>query len=131
MATSWMNSLSTCYEQTQTEFPGEKLLLIADIDGAIIDMRHLILQLLWAYDRAHSTSYFERLRLEDIDVHENNVEQLLEEQKLSKRARKKILAWYLENRWSPEAIHNMQRPFEACSKCSVGSNSNPTPMLVW
>ncbi len=112
MATSWMKSLSTCYEQTQTEFPGEKLLLLTDIDGAIIDMRHSILQLLWAYDREHSTSHFERLRLEDIDVHENDVELLLEEQKLSRRASKKILAWYLEKRWSPEAIQEMQRPFE-------------------
>ena len=112
MATSWMKSLSACYEQTQTEFPGEKLLLLADIDGAIIDMRHLILQLLWAYDREHSTNYFERLKLEDIDVHENDVELLLEEQKLSRRRRKKILSWFLENRWSPEAIHEMQRPFE-------------------
>ena len=94
MATSWMKSLSACYEQTQTEFPGEKLLLLADIDGAIIDMRHLILQLLWAYDREHSTNYFERLKLEDIDVHENDVELLLEEQKLSRRRRKKILSWF-------------------------------------
>jgi len=112
MATSWMQSLSTCYGKTQTKFPGEKLLLLTDIDGAIIDMRYMILQLLWAYDREHSTSYFERLRLEDIDVHENDVELLLEEQRLSNRARKKILAWYLENRWSPEAIQEMQRPFE-------------------
>ena len=90
MATSWMQSLASCYERTQSESPGEKLLLLADIDGAIIDMRHLILQLLWAYDREHSTSYFERLRHEDIDVHENDVELLLEEQKLSKRTQKKI-----------------------------------------
>ena len=112
MATSWMHSLAVCFDKTRSEFPGEKLLLLTDIDGAIIDMRHLILQLLWAYDREHSTSYFERLRLEDIDVHENDVELLLEELKLFKRARKKILAWFLEKRWSPEAIHDMQRPFE-------------------
>ncbi len=112
MATSWMHSLSVCFDKTSSQFPGEKLLLLTDIDGAIIDMRHLILQLLWAYDREHSTSYFERLQLEDIDVHENDLELLLQEQKLSKRARKRIMAWYLEKRWSPEAIREMHRPFE-------------------
>jgi hypothetical protein len=107
-----MHSLSVCFDKTSSQFPGEKLLLLTDIDGAIIDMRHLILQVLWAYDREHSTSYFERLQLEDIDVHENDLELLLEEQKLSKRARKKVLAWYLENRWSPDAIRELHRPFE-------------------
>ncbi|MFQ5944421.1 MAG: FAM151A/B family protein [Anaerolineales bacterium] len=112
MATSWMQSLSTCYEKTQGEFPGERLLLLTDVDGTIIDMRHMIIQVLWAYDREHGTKYFDHLQLEDIDVHENEVDSLLEERKVPKRARKKILAWYLENRWSRQAIGEMHRPFE-------------------
>lgn len=111
MATSWMNSLSVCFDKTRSQFPGEKLLLLTDIDGAIIDMRHLILQLLWAYDREHSSSYFDRLQLEDIEVHENDLELLLQEQKLSKRVRKKIMEWYLEKRWSPATIRELHRPF--------------------
>lgn len=112
MATSWMESLAMCYEKVQREYAGEPLLLLTDVDGTIIDMRHLILEVLWAYDREHATKHFERLQLEDIDVHENDVEQLLEERKIPRRARKKIMDWYLENRWSPQAIREMHRPFQ-------------------
>ena len=108
--TNWMKALSSQYERAYRQFSSKPLMLLADIDGTILDMRHMILAVLQAYDRAHSTSYFERLRLKDITVHENEVEILLNDLNVPTEARDDILAWYLEQRWKPLAIREMHHP---------------------
>jgi len=86
-------------------------MLLLDIDGTIIDMRHMILAVLYEYDRTHDTSYFVRLQLTDINVHENEVESLLTELNVPAEAQDDITTWYLDRRWTPEAIREMHRPF--------------------
>ncbi len=112
MKTKWMRALSNQFEQACKRYPGERLMLLLDIDGTIIDMRHMILSVLYAFDRTHATSYFKRLQLEDISVHENEVDKLLTELNLPAEIQNDISAWYLEQRWTPEAIQEMQRPFQ-------------------
>ncbi len=112
MAINWMHALAAQFEKVRNQCPGEKLILLTDIDGTIIDMRYMISQVLWAYDRSHSKAYFDRLLPSDITAHENAVELLLEERRVPKRARKKIMDWYLERRWTLEAIREMHRPFQ-------------------
>jgi len=111
MTAKWMRALSAQFERVCQAYPGERLMLLLDIDGTIIDMRHMILAVLYAYDRTHTTSYFERLQLADINVHENEVDTLLTELNVPAELRDDILAWYLEQRWTPEAIREMHRPF--------------------
>jgi hypothetical protein len=111
MPANWMRSLSTSYRRARRKFPDEHLLLTCDIDGTVIDMRHVILAVLWAYDRAHSTSYFDRLRLSRIKVHENQVGRLLASLDLPAGIREEVLAWYLEQRWEPDVILESHRPF--------------------
>jgi len=111
MTAKWMQALAAQYERVCRRYPGERLMLILDIDGTILDMRHMILAVLNAYDRAHATSYFERLRLADITVHENELEALLTELDVPAEAQADILSWYLAQRWAPEAIREMHRPF--------------------
>ncbi len=112
MKTKWMQALSTQFERAYQRYPGERLMLLLDIDGTIIDTRHMILAVLYAYDRTHATSYFERLQLPDISVHENEVDKLLAELNVPAEARDDIFAWFLERRWTSEAIQEMQRPFQ-------------------
>lgn len=111
MKTKWMQALSAQFEQACQRYPGERLMLLLDIDGTIIDMRHMILAVLYAYDRTHATSYFERLQLTDINVHENEVDALLATLNVPAEAQDDILAWYLEQRWTPESIREMHHPF--------------------
>jgi phosphoglycolate phosphatase-like HAD superfamily hydrolase len=107
----WMQALATHYEETRRRYPGERLLVMFDIDGTILDMRHMVRHLLVAYDRAHGTSYFRTLRLEEIRVHENQVDRLLEERGLKEEVREKVLRFYIALRWSPEAVLASHRPF--------------------
>jgi len=111
MKTRWMQALSAQFERACQRYPGERLMLLLDIDGTILDMRHMILGVLYAYDRTYATSYFERLQLADINVHENEVEVLLTKLNVPAEVQDDILAWYLERRWTPEAIREMPRPF--------------------
>lgn len=112
MKNNWMKALSAQYKRACDEFPDKPLMIMFDIDGSIIDMRYMIQTVLQAYDRNFATNYFERLDLSQITVHENQVGDLLEVLKVSEEARKDILDWYKERRWTTDAINEMHRPFE-------------------
>ncbi len=108
---SWMKALADCYLRVGTQYPGEPLMLVSDIDGTIIDMRYFVLSVLQSYDEARGTAYFTRLRPTDVTVHENHVEQLLERVAVPASERPAVMAWYLEQRWQEDMILNAHRPF--------------------
>ncbi|MFX0117270.1 MAG: hypothetical protein ACFFB3_22175 [Candidatus Hodarchaeota archaeon] len=109
---SWMKILSDHYHRMRKENPEAKLMIVFDIDGTIIDMRFMILSVLQAYDRKASTHFFRNLKLNDIKVHENEVETLLEQLLIPVEKRKNIIKWYLSQRWSHTAILEAHRPFQ-------------------
>lgn len=106
-----MAELAAHYERTRDRYPQDKLMILFDIDGTIIDMRTMILHILQTYDRAHNTDYFQRLRVADIDVHENHIEPLLARLHLTPQRQAEVLEWYLEYRWTSAAILESHRPF--------------------
>ena len=108
---SWMNTLAESYHAASERYPGEKLMLVSDIDGTILDMRYLVVSVLQGYDQAHGTAFFTRLKVADIDVHENHVEQLLEELDIPVADRDAVMAWYLDRRWRDDVIVNNHRPY--------------------
>lgn len=111
MANNWMEALSAQFKQAYTQYPEKRLMLLFDIDGTILDMRHVVLAVLQAYDRTHSTDFFVRLQLSNIRVHENQVDKLLEELNVPLGERDGIMSWYLEQQWTSEAIREIHRPF--------------------
>ncbi len=108
----WMRTLATSYETAQSKCGEGPLILLSDIDGTILDMRHMILSVLQSFDREHQTQHFERLRSEDITVHENHVDRLLEILNVPVTSRQEILDHYLERRWSASAITDVHQPFQ-------------------
>ena len=108
---SWMKALAEAYHTACERFPNEDLMLVSDIDGTIIDMQYLVKSVLQSFDQAHATTLFTRLALSDVDVHENNVEQLLERQHIPVADRAAVMQWYLDRRWQEEVILNAHRPF--------------------
>ncbi|MFW9916124.1 MAG: hypothetical protein ACFFGZ_11010 [Candidatus Thorarchaeota archaeon] len=109
---NWMKNLSDHYHKMRKENAEAKLMIVFDIDGTIIDMRFMILSVLQAYDRKASTDFFGNLKLDDINVHENEVESLLKQQQIPAEKRKDIIHWYLDQRWSQTAILEAHRPFQ-------------------
>jgi len=108
---SWMAQLVRQYKKIQQLYPDDKLMIIFDIDGTILDMRYMVLRTLWAYDRSHGTHFFHKLRVADIVVHENHVNRLLEHLVLPLDMQTAVLSWYKKHRWSSEAILESHRPF--------------------
>lgn len=108
---SWMKTLAEAYHTACERYPGEKLMLISDIDGTIIDMQYLVMFVLQAYDQAYGSRHFTRLALSDIYVHENDVEQLLERQHVPTADRAAVMQWYLDRRWREDVILKAHRAF--------------------
>ena len=109
---SWMKKLALHYEKTRKQYPNDKIMILFDIDGTILDMRYMIRYMLKAFDHHHQTLLFENLSLNQIDVHENQVDTLLTRLDIPIRYYEKILCWYHENRWSSQAILASHRSFE-------------------
>ena len=111
MAKDWMVQLASHYEQTRRQHPQDQLIVLFDIDGTILDMRYLVLNVLHAFDKEHGTSFFRRLQVSDIKVHENQVDRLLAELGTPPEKHKEVLDWYNQKRWSSEYILHSHHPF--------------------
>lgn len=107
----WMRSLAAHYARCRADHPNDRLLVVFDIDGTILDMRHMVGHVLADYDRVHGTRLFDGLRADDVDVHENEIELLLDRRGLPAEDRERVLAWYHARRWTPESVLIAHRPF--------------------
>jgi phosphoglycolate phosphatase-like HAD superfamily hydrolase len=107
----WMRSLADHYARNRARSADARLLVVFDIDGTILDMRHMVRYVLAAYDRAHGTDLFSGLQPDDVDVHENHVDRLLATRALSPSVRDHVHRWYLDHRWEPAAVLEAHRPY--------------------
>ncbi|HKY60516.1 MAG TPA: hypothetical protein VJP59_05840 [Gemmatimonadota bacterium] len=106
-----MRALADHYGRMVELHPGAPLLVLFDIDGTILDMRHMVRYVLQAYDHAHGTAHFRDLELGAIRTHEDSLEVLLDAHRLPSGTRQSVLRWYLRHRWSADAIRASHRPF--------------------
>ena len=133
MQKDWMLELAAKYEDTRRQYPQDKLIILFDIDGTILDTRYMVLHVLQAFDKEHATHLFEELQVSDIKVHENQVDRLLAELQIPNQEQKRILDWYNRQRWTPEDILHAHSPFRGVlevirwfqlqPKTSVGLNT--------
>jgi hypothetical protein len=110
--TNWMWELATHYERMRRAYPEQQLCIVFDIDGTILDLRHLVVHALLGYDREHGSEYFHGLRAEDVRVHENRIDEFLGDLALPASVRADVLAWYDEHLWSPEGILAANQPYQ-------------------
>ena len=107
----WMWELATHYEQMRRAYPDDTLCVVFDIDGTILDMRHMVVRALLEFDRAHGTDYFRGLREDDVDVHENRIDDFLTARHLPERVRNEVAAWFAARLWTPEIVLAGSRPY--------------------
>ena len=106
-----MAELASHYEKIRNLYPQDRLLILFDIDGTILDMRYMIHYVLTSYDLEHGTDFFKKLKISKIKVHENQVATLLKRLELPEDNRKEILEWYNQFYWSSESLLESHRPF--------------------
>lgn len=107
----WMKRLACHYESARRRHPADRLMIVFDMDGTILDMRHMIFRVLREFDRRHGTRFFEDLQVADIRVHENDLEKLLLQRMAPGTVMAQILEWYHNYRWSSEGLLASHRPF--------------------
>ncbi|MCG8605636.1 hypothetical protein MJD09_11640, partial [bacterium] len=66
MKKNWMAELAAHYEKTKKKYPNDRLMILFDIDGTILDMRYMVYGVLQTYDCEHKTRFFQNLRIDDI-----------------------------------------------------------------
>lgn len=106
-----MHDLVEHYRRMRRDHPCDELVVVFDIDGTIIDTRHLIRHTLLAFDRVNGTKYFRRLGLEDITLHEAAIDELLEQLGIDRQARAAIIDYYAANLWTHESLLAAHRPY--------------------
>ncbi|RMI00783.1 MAG: hypothetical protein D6681_11110 [Calditrichaeota bacterium] len=107
----WMAELAAHYGEMRRRYPDERLIILFDVDGTIIDMRYMIMHVLQRYDRAHGTRFFRKLRPADITVHESRIADLLRALSVPGAHHEEILRWYDHHRWNGEVIFQAHQPF--------------------
>ena len=107
----WMNKLADHYEKFRLAYPRENMIVVFDIDGTILDMRHMILYVLKEFDKLLGAQYFQDLDFYDIDFHEDHVSSMLERLSICASDRETMLAVFEEHLISATAFPYSQRPF--------------------
>jgi hypothetical protein len=108
---TWMKLLAEHYESFRNRFPEERLLLVFDIDGTILDMRYMIHHALKSFDAINGTDYFASLGWKEIDFHEEHIHRLFEKRNIPEAHREAIRNQYGKLLLSTAAVIEAHRPF--------------------
>jgi hypothetical protein len=107
----WMNQLARHYEAARRFFPEDRLMILFDIDGTVLDTRHMILHALRSFDRHHGAKLFTGLSLSDITMHETVLRKWLQEFGIEADHIDAVMAWYERHCWSGNAVLEAHRPY--------------------
>lgn len=111
MHTHWMRLLSSHYVNIREQYPADKLLILFDIDGTILDMRHVIHHVLQNIDRKHGARHFAHLHISDVTIHEEQIEKFLDRFTIDPYEKRKILRSYRDDFWSSAMASQAQKAF--------------------
>ena len=108
----WMRTLAEHVDRMRATYPDDELAIVFDIDGTIVDARHLVMHVLLSYDRMHGTSFFHGITISDVVDHEAHVDEILSRFALSDAVLADVRAWYLAHVRDPEAVAASHRPYQ-------------------
>ena len=106
-----MRVLADHYAAVRRTHPTDELCVVFDIDGTILDLRHLVVHVLLAYDRDRGTHLFHGLVAEDITVSENQVEGLLASLGVPEGQRGDVIAFYRIHLWDEDGAIAASAPY--------------------
>ena len=77
-----MHCLAEHFAHLQRVYPDERLLIVFDLDGTVVDQSHAVRDVLLDYDRVHGTDHFRGLETAELEAHQLSVESVLAERGL-------------------------------------------------
>ncbi|HKJ94137.1 MAG TPA: HAD family hydrolase [Gammaproteobacteria bacterium] len=108
---NWMRALAARYERRRAAEPNRPLLVVFDIDGTILDPRHMLLEMLRAYDDTHATEHAAGLEPHHLNIHESRLGRWLATLDIDPAERDRIRAYHQRYRWSSTALLRAHQPF--------------------
>jgi hypothetical protein len=106
-----MLALARHLAHVRSTFPTDRLLVVFEIDGLIIDQRHIVRRRLLDYDRVHGTDHFRGVEVADVDPDPGSLERFLTRWGLAATVRRDVLNWYPEQPPAPEQVRGTERPY--------------------
>ena len=91
--------------------PDAELCIVFDIDGTILDLRHLVAHTLLAYDRKHGTEHFRGLVADDVRHHEDRIDRILASLGTPPRIRSDVSTFYRRHLWDRDGVLATSRPY--------------------
>ena len=107
----WMRALADHYSAVRSAHPADELAVVFDIDGTILDLRHLAVHVLLRYDHDRGTHLFHGIVPEDVTVSENDVGALLEHLGVPVDQRDDVAAFYLLHLWDDDGVIAASAPY--------------------
>lgn len=108
----WMRALAAHVRRIRLAYPDDDLVIVFDIDGTIVDTRHLVVHVLLSYDRHHGTDLFQGITASDVVDHEALVDEILEPFTHLSEVREDVRAWYLDHVRDQDAVAASHRPYQ-------------------
>lgn len=108
---TWIRALSEHYAAARRAHPDDQLCIVFDIDGTILDLRHLAAHTLLAYDRTHGTEHFRGLVADDVTQHEDRIDDILVSLETPMGIRSAVASFYLRHLWDRDAVLAASRPY--------------------
>ena len=121
----WTRVLLNHHQQSLQRFPGQRLLVLFDVDDTFLDMRLALTGLLRAYDVAHGTAYFSALDPGAIDLFGRGIEDLLVRGKVPADEQPRVLAWYQHERRRDEMIRLAHTPYRGLLELAGWLHNQP------
>lgn len=129
-----MLALGRHLAHVRSAYPSDRLLVVFEIDGLIVDQRHMVRRRLLDYDRVHGTDHFRGVEVADVDTDPGSLERFLTRRSLAATVRRDVLNWYPEQAPAAEQVpgteHSypgvveMIRWFQLQSSTFVGLNTS-------
>jgi hypothetical protein len=79
---NWILELARHYGHVRSAHPTDRLLVVFEIDGPVVDQRHIVRRRLLDYDRVHGTTHFSDVEPAEVDVDAGNLERFITRQGL-------------------------------------------------
>jgi hypothetical protein len=111
-----MPTLARHVSRLRSAHPADRLLVVFEIDGPILDQRHIVRRRLVDYDRVHETDHFDGVEVADVDTDAGNLEPFLIRRGLAATVRRDVLDWYREQPRRRTTRLTRSVPISACSR---------------
>ena len=124
------------HENMRILYPDDELLIMCECEGALYDMRILVLNVLRSFDRAHETAFFKDLSVNQLPSPLTEIDDVLSKLLIPIGISTEISSWFNRYLWNMDCVWNAHRPLvnvikvlkglQLQNRTHVGLSANPS-----